>query len=311
MSGKSQGASIRRGSLAFKQRRPEFGLQPASSAGTTLKSNLKVELRRRRPESGLQPASSAGTTLKSNLKVELRRRCMESGLQPASSAGRASASSSQRISPSSPLARPLRNAGRFPVSAVKTRPSLLLAGLCAVGLPLGFAARKITAASPGTTPAISAQSAGAREDGRAVGALDVEIPHRKSADTAASLLALEPGELCPRLAAWLGDAAEPEIAAFWKDFARRTPVDEDAYRLIFLAWALLDPRGARAPPPGGGAPGWGGGGAGTAGARSPAAPARAASVWAPPPPPPGAPPRGGAGWGARGSSSAQARKIRR
>ncbi len=138
-----------------------------------------------------------------------------------------------------------------------SKPHLLLAGLCAGGLLGGFATRKLVAPTTAAAPISQADprksrlsrdrsaTADSPRAGRSrAGATRVEIPHQKSADTLESLLALKDDELYTRLAAWLTDAAEPDIAAFWASYGPRKGRSNDITDLVFLNWTRLDPQAA-------------------------------------------------------------------
>lgn len=69
------------------------------------------------------------------------------------------------------------------------------------------------------------------------------IPHRKSTETVESLLAGDPATSYGKVAAWMADAGEEEIAAFWAGYqgGKRT---NDMTDLIFLNWTRVNPKGA-------------------------------------------------------------------
>ncbi|RYD35009.1 MAG: hypothetical protein EOP87_08135 [Verrucomicrobiaceae bacterium] len=137
---------------------------------------------------------------------------------------------------------------------------MILSGIAAVGVlggAVGYGARRL-AGSAGNLPAASANttrssaSVGGQEAsgetggprGRS-GAKLPEIPHHKSEDTIASLLAGDPATSYGRTAAWLADAGEGEIAAFWTAYqgGKRT---NDMTDLVFLNWTRADPEKATA-----------------------------------------------------------------
>lgn len=78
----------------------------------------------------------------------------------------------------------------------------------------------------------------------------VETPHARSTDTVETLAALAPGTLYSRLALWLMDASEQDIAAFWAIYQKGEP-DENITNLIFLRWACHNPQAAIAAEPAG------------------------------------------------------------
>ncbi|RYD22019.1 MAG: hypothetical protein EOP88_09430 [Verrucomicrobiaceae bacterium] len=83
----------------------------------------------------------------------------------------------------------------------------------------------------------------AEETGRGRATKLPVIPHKKSDDTVESLLALDPGMAYGRVAAWLADAGEQDIAAYWKGYqgGKRT---NDLTDLVFLNWTRANPQAA-------------------------------------------------------------------
>lgn len=138
---------------------------------------------------------------------------------------------------------------------MKSSP-LLIAALCATGLITGAAARRfspttatapVDTAEPSRGPATSenpTRSGGHASTRTARSAAAPMLPHLRSTDSLADLLALKDDELYTRLAAWLTDASEPDIAAFWKSYGPRNGRSNDITDLVFLNWARLDPRAA-------------------------------------------------------------------
>ena len=47
-----------------------------------------------------------------------------------------------------------------------------------------------------------------------------------------------------RLALWLLDASEPDLAAYWKSYSHLDPCDPAIVRLVFIHWTRLNPRAA-------------------------------------------------------------------
>jgi hypothetical protein len=70
-----------------------------------------------------------------------------------------------------------------------------------------------------------------------------EDPLPISVDTAGDLLNLPQDQLYNRLALWLLDAAEEEIAAFWKAWQSGAESDPAIEMLIFSQWSKRNPRG--------------------------------------------------------------------
>ncbi len=125
----------------------------------------------------------------------------------------------------------------------------LLPAMAGLGFLAGFAVRQ-----PQETqaPAASAperpgpRSARPRGEGAGVpaGAPVVGVAGMKSADTLADLLALDDTEdLYARLALWLLDAPEEDIAAFWSAYAgrERSQRDTELLDLLFAQWTRIDP----------------------------------------------------------------------
>ena len=121
----------------------------------------------------------------------------------------------------------------------------ILVGLCAVGTIGGYGARRLAIGS--TSPSMAAESSVKSKLLIAYSAASISslpnIPPRKSEDTVETLLAADPQSLYTRLAAWMIDATEKEIASYWsgyKDGERTSDITE----LVFIYWTRLNPRGA-------------------------------------------------------------------
>ncbi len=141
------------------------------------------------------------------------------------------------------------------IKPVKKSPFPLIFGLCAVGFLTGFVSKRLTASSHATEsgPAIvkrssSRENAGAADDasvpsaGKAKPAA-AKLSNLHSTDTLETLAALDADSLYARLALWMMDASEPEIAAYWatvKDKDRKNEITD----LIFINWTRLDPQAA-------------------------------------------------------------------
>lgn len=133
----------------------------------------------------------------------------------------------------------------------------LFAGLAAVGLlggSLGYGMRRLSGGPAAVSDAEESEARSAGQGGRAAeegpeapgrreGAKLPEIPHRKSTETVESLLAGDPATSYGKVAAWLADAGEEEIAAFWAAYqgGKRT---NDMTDLIMLNWTRVNPQGA-------------------------------------------------------------------
>lgn len=132
---------------------------------------------------------------------------------------------------------------------MRKSPSFLLLGLCAAGLLAGYAARRVAAAPPSsiTVPDAARRNAGDPAGGfpapASASGTRLEIPHPRSTDTLETLLALDDGTLYGRPAAWLMDADERDIAAYWDGY-RGKKRNNDIARLVFIQWTRLSPRNA-------------------------------------------------------------------
>lgn len=135
------------------------------------------------------------------------------------------------------------------------RSILLLAGLSAAGLFTGFAAKRVshreTSSSEQTpanqrarssSPDPSNDSAGSPAS-RSRSALP-DLPALHSTDTIESLLAIPDDSLYGRLAVWMMDASEEDIAAFWKVYSQKKDRSNDINDLVFINWTRLDPQAA-------------------------------------------------------------------
>ncbi|MES2440739.1 MAG: hypothetical protein V4584_16855 [Verrucomicrobiota bacterium] len=128
--------------------------------------------------------------------------------------------------------------------------AFLLAGLSAAGLLTGYLSQRISSGGARAwVPAAAEDKPGAGKSGgiSPAPAADVlpEIPHHKSADTVETLLALDAGKNYGRLAAWLVDASEEEIAAYWAGYGKGES-SEDVMKLIFIHWTRVNPQAALA-----------------------------------------------------------------
>lgn len=127
--------------------------------------------------------------------------------------------------------------------------SLLLAGICAAGLVSGVAVKRL---SHRPSAAASAKPAGAAatptperiRPGRAASLKPLAIPHARSTESVESLLAADADGLYGKLAAWLSDASESDIATFWDSYKQQSGRSNDIIDLVFLNWARLNPQAA-------------------------------------------------------------------
>jgi hypothetical protein len=126
---------------------------------------------------------------------------------------------------------------------------LLLLGLCAAGLLCGYAGNRLIGARPVT---VSPPTADGNHETRAAtdapataspGPDLTKLPEVRSTDTLESLATADADSLYGRLAAWLMDATEPEIAAYWAS-VKDKPRTNDVTDLVFIHWTRLDPQAA-------------------------------------------------------------------
>jgi hypothetical protein len=141
---------------------------------------------------------------------------------------------------------------------VKKTPFFLILGLSGAGLLSGLAARRLTlepataALKPPpvetTTPA--AVKTPQSSDSKASKSAPPLGERRRSVDTLETLATLDGGSLYARLADWLMDASEQDIAAYWATYqnGKRT---NDLTDLVFLNWTRLNPQAAIAATAGG------------------------------------------------------------
>lgn len=127
--------------------------------------------------------------------------------------------------------------------------------LGAAGLLTGYAGHRLSPAPEGAEsaagPAVSSRSlAPAASSGQASDSRQrarggkIELPGIRSADTLESLKALPPEELYGRLALWMVDASEADVAAFWEHYKTVGNRVNEINDLIFINWARIDPQAA-------------------------------------------------------------------
>lgn len=134
----------------------------------------------------------------------------------------------------------------IPSSILKQSSAIPVIAVCVAGLLAGLAGRRIVS-SRSSVPVSVIEAASARTNAAPAA---VETPHVRSTDTVETLAALAPGTLYSRLALWLMDAREQDIAAFWAIYQRGKP-DDAVTDLIFLRWTLHNPQAAIAAEPAG------------------------------------------------------------
>lgn len=134
----------------------------------------------------------------------------------------------------------------------------LFTACCAAGLASGYAAKSLKPRGSASVPrsqeagtarasAASAEgsdpAAGTTTPGKDAGAT---ASRSKSTETLESLKATpdDGAELYARLALWMVDASEEDIAAYWKHYAQRENRSNDINDLIFINWTRINPQGA-------------------------------------------------------------------
>lgn len=138
---------------------------------------------------------------------------------------------------------------------VKPTHVLPVLGLCAAGFVCGYAGNRLSSEKP-ADPATARPAAGnpvSRPGGETTGdaaavrgraAAKTPRPAAKSTDTLESLAALDDKSLYARLALWLVDASEQDIAAWWQSYRQKGKRSNDINDLIFIHWARVNPQGA-------------------------------------------------------------------
>ena len=115
----------------------------------------------------------------------------------------------------------------------------LLVAACVAALLAGYGARRLSVVQP------VSQSADHAADSPVLATVAAEesaFPPPHSADTLDALTPLEDAQLYARLALWLVEASEPDIAAFWSSYLKREDLAEEITDLIFFHWVRLNPQ---------------------------------------------------------------------
>lgn len=119
---------------------------------------------------------------------------------------------------------------------------LLLPGVALAGLLAGFSAHRVAESEP-PVPEASADPGPERAGRKAAAAASIPPPPR-STDRVEDLAALDGLELYGRLALWLTEADEAQVAEFWAGYREREQRDMWTVDLIFDRWTRLNPRAA-------------------------------------------------------------------
>lgn len=130
-----------------------------------------------------------------------------------------------------------------------TKARHLLPAAAALGFLAGFAAHRQQETPPVVaTPDPSTPPSSKRPDSASPALNSAPTqppPGMRSADTLDDLLAIDDAEdLYARLALWLLDAPEDEVAAFWDVYGKRRNRDTFTIDLIFSQWTRTNPLGA-------------------------------------------------------------------
>jgi hypothetical protein len=132
---------------------------------------------------------------------------------------------------------------------VNKTPAVLILGLGIVGLVCGFAGKRlITQSNPAAPPPVASQarSASTRTAANPPASAASKLPKPAkilSTDTLESLATADADSLYGRLAAWLMEASEPDVAAYWAS-VKDKPRTNDITDLVFIHWTRLDPQAA-------------------------------------------------------------------
>ncbi len=132
-----------------------------------------------------------------------------------------------------------------PTHLMKKLHTLILAGLCAIGLLAGFSARRISWGNSSAGHAAAAAPARSQTTDHAHRPKPIlpEIPLQRSTETVESILTADPATSYARIALWLATASEQDLAAYWASYkdGKRTV---DVTDLIFLNWTRRNPQAA-------------------------------------------------------------------
>jgi hypothetical protein len=140
---------------------------------------------------------------------------------------------------------------------------LTFTGLCGAGFLTGFSAQSFrhrptsSGGKAGSEVIAGSRNPNGPEaqfegDRRAVKKAPlIEFPHIRSTETVESLLNGDRKDLYSRLAAWMTDASEADIAAYWSGYKQQPNRSNDITDLVFLNWARHDPKAAIAANAGG------------------------------------------------------------
>jgi hypothetical protein len=138
---------------------------------------------------------------------------------------------------------------------MKVKRVILVGGLCTAGFLCGFAGNRISSNKPGEvsvadadgprntrSPAVGADHPATGTRSRTAGA---KLSALSSTDTLESITALDASDsLYSRLALWLIDASDEDIASYWQSYRQKKDRANAITDLIFINWARLNPQAA-------------------------------------------------------------------
>jgi hypothetical protein len=126
---------------------------------------------------------------------------------------------------------------------------ILVCGLCFAGFLFGFAGNRVfeNLVLEPADPRVDRNEKSVRSTENAANrnpAPPSRISTLRSADTLETIIGIQDDSLYPKLALWLIDASEPEIAAFWQAYKQRPDRTNEITELLFIHWTRLDPQAA-------------------------------------------------------------------
>jgi AcrR family transcriptional regulator len=135
---------------------------------------------------------------------------------------------------------------------MKPKHILLFAAVSALGLPVGMAAKRLTRDVPvpvandtGNPQKTRSQRASADDLGASgKPAVPPKLSTVRTTDTLDTLTAPDADPLYSRLALWMMDASEQDIAAYWESVRDQKDRPNQITDLVFINWTRLNPRGA-------------------------------------------------------------------
>lgn len=136
---------------------------------------------------------------------------------------------------------------------MKPKHILLIAAVSATGFLCGIGAKRMTHGDPeisANDPAGPRQTRSSRlstDDPQSQGnpvAVAPRLSKLRSDDTLETLAALDAESLYPRLALWMMDASEADIAAYWESVRGQKDRPNDITDLVFINWTRLNPKSA-------------------------------------------------------------------